>query len=161
MALRLSSRLPPFGGGPIPPLTHWYTLGLIKPTGGLWYFCFNCPGCQRVSPMFRDFSEGDLGNPFTKYGVDITCHFCGANVRCASESFKSAQWPLEPGQSPPKTEYANRVARKHIFDPEYRPLSGPLHHYTSLPVLLSIIRNKRLFATNIRYLRDSTEMSWG
>ncbi len=150
-----------FGGGPIAPLTNWHSLAPIKPTGGLWYFSFDCPACQRVSPMFRDFSDGNLGNPFTKYGVDVTCHFCKANVRCASQSFKSIQWPIEPGQLPPKTEYAYRVERTYVNDPEYRPLIGPLHHYTSLTALLSIIKSKRLWATNIRYLNDSSESELG
>lgn len=150
-----------FGGEPIAPLTNWYCLGPITPTEGLWYFSFNCPACQRVSPMFRDFSDGNLGNPFTKCGVEVTCYFCKTNVRCASQSFKSVHWPLEPGQLPPKTEYAYRVERKYVNDPEYRPLIGPLHHYTSLSALLSIIKSKRLWATNIRYLNDSSESELG
>ncbi len=46
-------------------------------------------------------------------------------------------------------------------DPEYRPLRGPLHHYTSVDALLSILKSKVLWATNIRYLNDSTESELG
>lgn len=148
-------------GGPIAPLTDWSSLAPIQPAGGYWYFSFECEACHRVSPMFRDFSDGHLGNPFVKYGVRTTCYFCNANVQCASEKFRSVQWPLAPGQAPVKTEFAHRVARKYKDDPEYRPLSGPLHHYTSLDALLSIVKTKSLWATNVRYLNDSSESELG
>lgn len=148
-------------GGPIAPLTHWYQLGPIQPTGGYWYFSFECPTCHRVSPMFRDSSDGHLGNPFKNYGVTAACYFCNANVQCASENIRSAQWPLEPGQAPVKSEYANRPLRKYKDDPEYRPVSGSLHHYTSLDAFLSIVNSKSLRATNVHYLNDSSESELG
>lgn len=150
-----------FGGGPILPLTGWYSLAPIEPAGGCWYFSFDCPTCHRVSPMFRDSSDGHLGNPFKNYGVLATCYFCKATAHCASENIKSAQWPLRPGQSPLPSEYAHQPARKYNDDPEYRPLSGPLHHYTSLDALLSIIETKTLWATNVHYLNDSSESELG
>jgi hypothetical protein len=88
-----------FGGGPILPLTGWYTLAPIEPVGGCRYFSFECPTCHRVAPMFRDFSDGHLGNPFRSYGIRATCYFCKATDQCASENIKSAQWPLEPRTS--------------------------------------------------------------
>ncbi len=160
-ALETLIKVAAIGGRPIEPLTNWYPLAPIQPTGGLWYFSFECPVCRRIFPLFRDFSEGDLGNPFVGYGVRAPCLFCKANLQCPSQNLKSTQWPLEPGQIPPRTEYANRVPVRYKDDPEYRPLIGPLHHYTSLPVLLSIIKSKRLWATNIRYLNDSSESELG
>jgi DUF2971 family protein len=150
-----------FGGGPIQPLTDWYSLAPIQPTGGLWYFSCKCQKCHRMFPLFQDFSDGDLGNPFRNYGVRVTCLFCNANLDCASEDIKSAQWPLEPRQTPPRGEYANRVPRTYVDDPEYRPVAGPLHHYTSLTALLSIIKSKCLWATNVRYLNDKSESEIG
>jgi hypothetical protein len=111
--------------------------------------------------MFRDFSDGDLGNPFSGYGMQATCYLCKANVRCASECIRSVQWPLHSGQAPPRSEYANRVPRKYQEDLESRPISGPLHHYTSLDALLSILKTRSLWATNIRYLNDSSESELG
>ncbi len=52
-------------------------------------------------------------------------------------------------------------SREQVRDPDYHPISGPLYHYTSLDALLSIIKNKRLRATNIRYLNDSSESELG
>lgn len=150
-----------FGDGPILPLTEWYSLAPIHPTGGYWYFSFECPACQRVSPIFRDYSDGNLGNPFVNYGVVAICYFCQANIRCASETITSAQWPLEPGQTPPESEYAKRPPRKYKDDPEQRPLSGPLHHYTSLDALQSIVKTKTLWATNVHYLNDASESEFG
>src|SRR5687767_4995237 len=94
------------GEAPVAPLTAWYALARIEPTPGYWYFGFDCPACRRFSPMFRDFSDGHLGNPFSNYGVHAACYCCKVDVRCPSESIKSAQWPLEPGRAPVKTEYA-------------------------------------------------------
>lgn len=149
------------GDAPVAPLTDWYSLAPIEPTGGHWYFSFECQACQRVSPMFRDFSDGHLGNPFANYGVQAVCYFCKQSSRCPSECIRSAQWSLQPGQPPVRSEYASRVARKYKEDPEYRPLSGPLHHYTSVDALLSIVRTKSLWATNVRYLNDSSESELG
>jgi hypothetical protein len=59
------------------------------------------------------------------------------------------------------SEYAHRVERKHINDVEYEPLVGPLHHYTSVTALSSILKSKALWATNIRYLEDSSESTLG
>ena len=150
-----------YGDGPILPLTGWYSLAPIEPAGGYWYFSFECPTCHRVSPMFRDFSDGHLGSPFKNYGVRTTCYFCKAAVQVASETIKSSQWPLKPGQAPVESEYAHRPLRKYKNDPEYRPLSGPLHHYTSLDALLSIVETKSLWATNVHYLNDSSESELG
>jgi hypothetical protein len=150
-----------FGGGPILPLTSWYTLAPIEPAGGCWYFSFECLTCHGASPMFRDFSDGHLGNPFKNYGVFATCYFCKATAQCASDNIKSTQWPLQPGQAAPPSEYTHQPARKYKDDPEYRPLSGPLHHYTSLDALLSIIETKSLRATNVHYLNDSSESELG
>jgi hypothetical protein len=60
-----------------------------------------------------------------------------------------------------KSEYANRSPRKHKDDPEYRPVSGPLHHYTALDAMLSIVKTKSLRATNVHYLNDSSESEHG
>jgi hypothetical protein len=149
------------GDGPIAPLTEWCSLAPIQPTGGYWYFSFECPACRRRCPLFRDFSDGHLGSPFTNCGVQAICNFCKANLRCASESIRPIQWPLEPGQSAPRSEYANRVARKYVEDPQYQPLTGPLHHYTSITALSSILKSKSFWATNIRYLEDSSESELG
>jgi hypothetical protein len=149
------------GGAPVAPLTDWYSLAPIQPSGGRWYFGFECPTCNRFSPMFLDFSDGNMGNPFRNHGVHATCYFCQSNVRCASEGIRTRQWPLEPGQTPPRSEYAHRVPRKYVEDPEYQPLRGPLHHYTSIDALLSIVKTKVLWATNIRYLNDSSESELG
>ena len=149
------------GGGPIAPLTEWYSLAPIQPTGGYWYFSFECPACRRPCPLFRDFSDGHLGSPFTNCGVQAICNFCKASLRCASEAIRPIQWPLEPGQSPPRSEYANRVTRKYVEDPQYQPLAGPLHHYTSITALSSILKSKSFWATNIRYLEDSSESELG
>lgn len=149
------------GGGPIAPLTDWFSLAPIQPTGGCWYFSFACPACRRVSPLFRDFSDGHLGSPFANCGVQTICYFCKANVHCASEAIRPIQWPFEPGQTPQRSEYANRVARTYVADPEYQPLSGPLHHYTSIAALASILKSRSLWATNIRYLEDSSEIVLG
>jgi hypothetical protein len=150
-----------YGDGPILPLTEWYSLAPIEPAGGCWYFSFECPKCHQASPMFRDFSDGHLGNPFQRYGVRTTCYFCKVPVQVASETIKSSQWPLQPGQAPVESEYAHRPSRKYKNDPEYRPLSGPLHHYTSLDALLSIVETKSLWATNVHYLNDSSESELG
>jgi hypothetical protein len=150
-----------FGGGPIAPLTDWYSLAPIQPSGGCWYFSFECQACRRPCPLFRDFSDGNLGNPFRNCGVEATCDFCKASLRCASETIRSLQWPLEPGQSAPRTEYANRVTRRYTEDPQYQPISGPLHHYTSIAALPSILKSKSFWATNIRYLEDSSESELG
>jgi hypothetical protein len=154
-------RVAAFGDVPIAPLASWYALAPIDPIGAHWYFGFDCPACGRLSPLFRDFSDGHLGNPFSKYGLLAICYLCKKNVRCPSEHIRSAQWPLEPGQSPVRSEYSNRVARRYKDDPEYRPVSGPLHHYTSVDALLSIIKTKSLWATNVRYLNDSSESELG
>jgi hypothetical protein len=149
------------GGGPIAPLTAWFSLAPIQPTGGHWFFSFECPACRRASPLFRDFSEGHLGSPFRNCGVQAICYFCKANVLCASEGIGPIRWPLEPGQNPPKSEYKNRLARKYVDDPEYQPLSGLLHHYTSFSAFSSILKSRSLWATNIRYLEDSSESELG
>lgn len=111
--------------------------------------------------MFRDFSDGNLGNPFVDYGFNATCFFCKSNIKCASENVRSSQWPLEPGEEAPESEYAHNPARKYKDDPEYQPLSGPLHHYTSLEALLSIVKTKALWATNVHYLNDASESELG
>lgn len=46
-------------------------------------------------------------------------------------------------------------------DPEYRPLRGPLYHYTSLDALLSILQRRSLWATNVAYLNDASEVRYG
>jgi hypothetical protein len=150
-----------FGGGPIAPLTGWYSLAPIHPIGGYWYFASACSACRRPCPLFRDFSDGNLGNPFRNCGVEATCNFCNASLRCASETISSIQWPLEPGQSAPRTEYANQVARRYMDDPQYQPISGPLHHYTSVAALPSILNSKSFWATNIHFLEDSSECELG
>lgn len=150
-----------FGGGPIAPLTSWYSLGEIEPIGGYWYFSFNCPSCERDSPLFRDFSDGHLGSPFRSCGVRASCFFCKVELRCASEALRPIQWPLEPGEAPPRSEFAYRVARKYSSDPEYQPLVVPLQHYTSVAALTSILRSKCLWATNVGYLGDTSERELG
>ena len=143
------------------PLPDWLSLAPIAPAGGYWYFSFECPECGETSPMFRDFSDGNLGNPFVNYGFHATCFFCKSNVKCASENVMSSQWPLEPGEEAPESEWTHNPARKYKDDPEYRPLSGPLHHYTSLEALLSIVKTKALWATNVHYLNDASESELG
>lgn len=149
------------GGGPIHPLIGWTSLAPIEPTGGYWYFSFECPECNETSPMFRDFSDGNLRNPFEKFGVHVPCYFCKANVECPSENITSTQWPLGEGETAPESEYAHNPARKYKEDPEYRGISGPLHHYTSLEALQSILGEKALWATNIHYLNDASESELG
>ncbi len=151
-----------FGGGvPIAPLTDWWSIERIQPTGGLWYFSFQCPTCRRSSPLFQDYSDGNLGRPFKGCGFMSICVFCATKVRCAAEAVSSTQWPLAPGQAPPRSEYAHLVERKHTQDDEYRPLQGPLHHYTNLPALQSILNRKKLWATHVRYLNDDSESELG
>jgi hypothetical protein len=145
----------------IAPLTEWYSLAPIEPAGALWYFGYKCPSCGRDSPLFRDFSDGNLGTPFVGYGVRSICLFCRAEMQCASEGIRPMQWPLEPGQKRPVTEYAIRVTRKYKDDPEYKPVAGPLHHYTSLDGLLCIAKDKVLRATSVHYLNDSSESELG
>jgi hypothetical protein len=154
-------RVAALGDGPILPLDAWYSLAAIEPIGGVWYFSFDCPVCNFVSPIFQDFSDGNLGSPFKQYGVQVNCRTCKSRIRCPSEKIRSSQWPLAPGQIAPRSEYANRVPRKYVDDPEYRPLRGPLHHYTSVDALLSILQTQSLWATNIRYLNDSSESELG
>ena len=52
-------------GGPLPPLDETLPLSKIKPNADTWYFSIQCPKCRRTSPIFRDYSNGKLGNPFT------------------------------------------------------------------------------------------------
>jgi hypothetical protein len=144
-------------GHPVLPLTEWYSLGPVSPAGGCWYFVATCPHCRFVSPLFADYSEGDLGNPFKGGGVHSTCHFCGAPISCPSERFHSFRWPLKPEQPEPESEYRNRKPRKYTKDLEYRPVRGPLHHYTSLDAVESIVRNRVLWATHIDHFQDKTE----
>lgn len=150
-----------FGGVQVAPLHDWFSLAPITPEGGYWYFSFECPQCRKTSPMFRDFSDGNLGNPFVNYGFNAVCIFCNSNVKCASENVTSSQWPLEPGEEAPESEYAHNPTQKYKDDPELRPLSGPLHHYSSLDALLSIVKTKALWATNVHYLNDASESELG
>lgn len=150
-----------FAGVQVAPLNEWFSLAPITPRGGYWYFSFECPKCGKTSPMFRDFSDGNLGNPFVNYGLHTTCFSCKSNIKCASENITSSQWPLEPGEKVPESEYAHNPVRMHNNDPECRPLSGPLHHYSSLEALLSISKTKALWATNIHYLNDASESELG
>jgi hypothetical protein len=46
---------------------------------------------------------------------------------------------------------------KDLTDPEQRPLSGPIYHYTSLDAFLSIVERKVLRATSLHYLNDASE----
>ena len=150
-------------GGPALPFDRWHVIEPIYPIGGRWYFSFTCPSCKGHSPLFHDYADGNLGSPFVNcgYGVVATCFFCQARHKCPSADMQSRLWPLAPGQSPPVSEYAHRVQRKYKDDPEYRPLGGNLHHYTSVPALLSIIKSKCLWATHIQYLNDDTESVLG
>ena len=71
-------------GGPIPPLDETLPLSKIKPNTDTWYFSIECPKCRRTSPIFRDYSDGKLGNPFTGRGAVVAaCHFCAHQVRAA------------------------------------------------------------------------------
>ena len=149
------------GGGPVLPLHDWISLARITPIGGYWYFSFECPGCKKISPMFRDFSDGNLGNPFVSYGFHADCFICKSNIECTSESVGSSQWPLGPSEEAPESEYGHNPKRMYEDDPEYRPLHGPLHHYTSLEALLSIVKTGTLWASNVHYLNDSSESELG
>jgi hypothetical protein len=111
--------------------------------------------------MFRDYSDGHLGKPFKGCGVHATCYFCKASAQCTSEDIRPAQWPLQSGQTAVPSEYNHRTVTRYKDDPEYRPLTGPLHHYTSLDALLSIIETKTLWGTNVHYLNDSSESELG
>lgn len=44
-----------------------------------------------------------------------------------------------------------------LDDPEYRPISGCLYHYTSIDAFLSIAQHKVLRATKLEYLNDAAE----
>lgn len=46
-------------------------------------------------------------------------------------------------------------------DGEYRPIAGPLYHYTSIDALISIVEHKTLRATNIYYMNDASESDLG
>lgn len=44
-----------------------------------------------------------------------------------------------------------------LADPEQRPLSGRMHHYTSLDAFLSIVEHRMFRATSLNYLNDASE----
>lgn len=46
-------------------------------------------------------------------------------------------------------------------DEEYRPISGPLYHYTSIDALINIVEHKTLRATNVYYMNDASESDLG
>jgi hypothetical protein len=46
-------------------------------------------------------------------------------------------------------------------DSEYRPINGPLYHYTSVDALFGMLKNKALWATNVHYLNDASETEFG
>lgn len=53
------------------------------------------------------------------------------------------------------------VNRDGARDSEYRPVGGPLYHYTSLDALLGILKHKTLWATSVHYLNDASETELG
>jgi hypothetical protein len=80
-------------GGAIPPLDETFPLSKIKPNADTWYFSIECPKCRRTSPIFRDYSNGKLGNPFTGRGAVVAaCHFCAHQIRVAPEAIASVLW---------------------------------------------------------------------
>ncbi len=80
-------------GTPISPLQHQFDLSGIKPENGQWYFAIECPNCKHATPIFRDYSEGELGNPFTgPGGVTVSCHYCPAELRAAAPAIHSLLW---------------------------------------------------------------------
>jgi hypothetical protein len=148
-------------GHPIQPLDRWWYLAPIEPIGGRWYFGFSCPNCREFSAMFLDYSDGTLGKPFKGCGILSCCIKCSTKARCPSEFIHSAMWPLEAGAVPPVSEFAHEPPRVYTEDPEGRPVQGPLHHYTSIDALRSIVDTKTLWATNIHYMNDSSESRYG
>ena len=70
-ALESQVKLASDGGGPLPPLDETLPLSKIKPNTDTWYFSIECPKCRRTSPIFRDYSDGKLGNPFTGRGAVV------------------------------------------------------------------------------------------
>jgi len=80
-------------GGPLPPLDETFPLSKIKPNTDTWYFSVECPKCRRTSPIFRDYSDGKLGNPFTGRGAVVAaCHFCAHQIRAAPPAIASVLW---------------------------------------------------------------------
>jgi hypothetical protein len=149
------------GDTPIAALTAWYQLAPVHAIGGHWYFTALCPTCRGRIPLFGDYSDGNLGNPFKGYGVIGLCSQCHARSTFPSETLESMRWPLANNEALPVTEYSKRIPRKHKQDPEERPLTGPLYHYTSLDALVSIVDTKALWATNVHYLNDASESEHG
>ena len=80
-------------GGPIPPVDETFPLSKIKLNADTWYFSIECPKCRRTSPIFRDYSNGKLGNPFTGRGAVVAaCHFCARQIRAAPDAIASVLW---------------------------------------------------------------------
>lgn len=66
--------------------------------------------------------------------------------------------PIPPA---PSHSALPQAIRELHSDPEYRPISGSLYHYTSLDALVSICTSKKLRATNVHYLNDASESELG
>lgn len=64
-------------------------------------------------------------------------------------------------ETPPERLALPKTLRTLRGDPEYQPISGPLHHYTSLDALVSIVKSKSLRATNVHYMNDASESELG
>ncbi len=80
-------------GTPISPLEHEFALAGIEPENGQWYFGVECPNCKHFTPIFRDYSEGGLGNPFTgRGGVTVSCQYCPAELRAAAAAIHTFLW---------------------------------------------------------------------
>jgi hypothetical protein len=80
-------------GGPLPPLDETFPLSKIKPNTDTWYFSVECPKCRRTCRIFRDYSDGKLGNPFTGRGAVVAaCHFCAHQIRAAPHAIASVLW---------------------------------------------------------------------
>jgi hypothetical protein len=68
---------------------------------------------------------------------------------------------MSPIPSAPSRSALPNAIRELNQDPEYHPISGDLHHYTSLDALLSICNSKKLRATSVHYLNDANESELG
>ncbi len=77
----------------IAPLDDTYSFVRVTPIAGTSYFFAECSHCQRSSPLFRDPSNGQMGNPFSgPGGFRVPCAFCPEEIRVGSQGVHSAEW---------------------------------------------------------------------
>jgi hypothetical protein len=77
----------------VAPLFETYSFAKVKPTAGTSYFVAECNHCNRSSPLFRDPTNGQMGNPFTgPGGFRAPCAFCPQEIRAGSQDVHSVEW---------------------------------------------------------------------